>query len=157
MKKRNLYAALAATTLIFAGCGQQTASTEVTTTPAATSTETAAETTTEAPKARIALLREGFDGAYIDAHKPSFKWGDRHLFDEADLIVGMSRANKWVLPLRYHRKFVTISEYAEGAYEKVPDPFLMKEVDDYLAVMDFLKAKLVKFADKIKSLPADGE
>ena len=33
----------------------------------------------------------------------------------------------------------------------------MKEVDDYLAVMDFLKAKLVKFADKIKSLPADGE
>ena len=62
-----------------------------------------------------------------------------------------------MLPLRYHRKFVTISEYAEGAYEKVPDPFLMKEVDDYLAVMDFLKAKLVKFADKIKSLPADGE
>ena len=109
------------------------------------------------PKARIALLREGFDGAYIDAHKPSFKWGDRHLFDEADLIVGMSRANKWVLPLRYHRKFVTISEYAEGAYENVPDPFLMKEVDDYLAVMDFLKAKLVKFADKIKSLPVDRE
>lgn len=48
MKKRNLYAALAATTLIFAGCGQQTESTEVTTTPAATSTETAAEKTTEA-------------------------------------------------------------------------------------------------------------
>lgn len=47
MKKRNLYAALAATTLIFAGCGQQTESTEVTTTPAAASTETATETTTE--------------------------------------------------------------------------------------------------------------
>lgn len=47
MKKRNLYAALAATTLIFAGCGQQTESTEVTTTPAATSTETVTETTTE--------------------------------------------------------------------------------------------------------------
>lgn len=42
MKKRNLYAALVATTLIFAGCGQQTASTEVTTAPA-TSTETATE------------------------------------------------------------------------------------------------------------------
>lgn len=50
MKKRNLYAALAATTLIFAGCGQQTESTEVTTTPAATSTETVTETTTEAEK-----------------------------------------------------------------------------------------------------------
>ena len=109
------------------------------------------------PMARIALLREGFDGAYIDAHKPAFKWGDRHLFDEADVIIGMSRANKIVLPLRYHRKFVTLSEYAEGKYETVPDPFLMKNVDDYLALMDFLKAKLVKLAEKIKTLPADGE
>ncbi len=105
------------------------------------------------PMARVALLREGFDAAYIDSHKPSFKWGDRRLFDEADLIVGMSRANKFVLPLRYHRKFVTLSEYAEGRYEKVPDPFLMKNVDDYLAVMDFLKEKLQKFAQKIRSLP----
>lgn len=47
MKKRNLYATLAATTLIFAGCGQQTASTEVTTAPAATSTEMATETEKE--------------------------------------------------------------------------------------------------------------
>ena len=47
MKKRNLYAALAATTLIFVGCGQQTESTEVTTTPAATSTETTTETEEE--------------------------------------------------------------------------------------------------------------
>ena len=65
----------------------------------------------------------------------------------------MSRANKIVLPLRYHRKFVTLSEYGEGRYEKIPDPFLMKNVDDYLAVMDFLKAKIVSFAEKIKSLP----
>lgn len=46
MKKRILYATLVVSSLIFAGCGQQTASTEVTTTPAATSTET----TTEAEK-----------------------------------------------------------------------------------------------------------
>ena len=107
------------------------------------------------PMARTALLREGFDEAYIDSHRPSFKWGDRKLFDDADLIVGMSRANKIVLPLRYHRKFVTLSEYGEGRYEKIPDPFLMKNVDDYLAVMDFLKAKIVSFAEKIRSLPCD--
>lgn len=107
------------------------------------------------PMARTALLREGFDEAYIDSHRPSFKWGDRKLFDDADLIVGMSRANKIVLPLRYHRKFVTLSEYGEGRYEKIPDPFLMKNVDDYLAVMDFLKAKIASFAEKIKSLPCD--
>ena len=107
------------------------------------------------PMARTALLREGFDEAHIDSHRPSFKWGDRKLFDDADLIVGMSRANKIVLPLRYHRKFVTLSEYGEGRYEKIPDPFLMKNVDDYLAVMDFLKAKIVSFAEKIRSLPCD--
>src|SRR5699024_966791 len=47
MRKKLLCAALAVTSLIFVGCGQQTESTEVTTTPAA-STETATETTTEA-------------------------------------------------------------------------------------------------------------
>lgn len=46
-KKRVLCATLVATSLIFAGCGPQTESTEVTTTPA-TSTETVAETITEA-------------------------------------------------------------------------------------------------------------
>lgn len=49
-KKRLLCATLVATTLIFVGCGQQTESTEVTTTPAATSTEAVTETTTEAEK-----------------------------------------------------------------------------------------------------------
>lgn len=48
MRKRLLCATLVATTLIFVGCGQQTASTEATTTPAAASTETVTETTTEA-------------------------------------------------------------------------------------------------------------
>lgn len=47
MRKRLLCATLVATSLIFAGCNQQTASTEVTTT-STTSTETATETTTEA-------------------------------------------------------------------------------------------------------------
>mgnify|MGYP001623656229 CR=1 FL=1 len=42
-KKRLLCATLVATTLIFVGCGQQTASTEATTTPAVTSTETTTE------------------------------------------------------------------------------------------------------------------
>ena len=46
---------------------------------------------------------------YIDPRRPSFKWGVHKLFDDADLIVWMSRLNKIFLPLRYHRKFVTLS------------------------------------------------
>lgn len=47
MKKRILCATLVVSSLFFAGCGQQTAGTKVSTTPATTITGTEAETTTE--------------------------------------------------------------------------------------------------------------
>ena len=59
--------------------------------------------------------------------------------------------NKVALPLRYHKKFVTLSEYVDGKYTTIPDPFLMKNIDDYYAVMDLIKSFLVRLADKIKS------
>ena len=59
--------------------------------------------------------------------------------------------NKVALPLRYHKKFVTLSEYVDGYYTTIPDPFLMKNIDDYYAVMDLIKGFLVKLADKIKN------
>lgn len=102
------------------------------------------------PKARLALLREGFSEEEIAAHKPAFKWGDGYLFKEADVIIGMTRMNKIALPIRYHKKFVTLSEYVDGYYTTIPDPFLMKNIDDYYAVMDQIKGFLVKLADKIK-------
>lgn len=102
------------------------------------------------PKARLALLREGFTEEEIDAHRPAFKWGDGRLFKEADVIIGMTKMNKVALPLRFHKKFVTLSEYVDGSYTTIPDPFLMKSLDDYFAVMDLIKEFLVKLADKIK-------
>lgn len=56
MKKRILYAALVASSLIFSGCRQQAVSTETTTT-AAISTETVAETTTEEESVSYEFLR----------------------------------------------------------------------------------------------------
>lgn len=102
------------------------------------------------PKAKLALLREGFTEEEIDAHRPAFKWGDGRLFKEADVIIGMTKMNKVALPLRFHKKFVTLSEYVDGSYTTIPDPFLMKSLDDYFAVMDLIKGFLVKLADKIK-------
>lgn len=102
------------------------------------------------PKARLALLREGFTEEEIDAHRPAFKWGDGRLFKEADVIIGMTKMNKVALPLRFHKKFVTLSEYVDGSYTTIPDPFLMKSLDDYFAVMDLIKGFLVKLTDKIK-------
>ena len=45
------------------------------------------------------------------------------MFDDADLIVGMSRLNKIVLPLRYHRKFVTLSNTERANTKRAPIRF----------------------------------
>lgn len=101
------------------------------------------------PKARLALKREGFDEKYIDSHVPAFKWFDRQRFKEADIIVGMTVWNMLCLPLKYWRKYVSISTLATGRYKSVPDPYLMKDMEDYYKVMDILKDYLIKYVDKL--------
>ena len=102
------------------------------------------------PKARIALLREGFDGAYIDAHKPSFKWSDPERFEQADVIIGMSKMHRWLTPCRWRKKFVTLSEAAEGKYTPLPDPFLYKTQEEYDKVMSVIKIYVEKYAAKLE-------
>lgn len=102
------------------------------------------------PNAVQALKREGFEEDYILSHKPTFKWTDKHLFEDADYIVGMSKKNKWFLPIKFWKKFTTLSEFATGEYKVVVDPFLMKTVEEYNAVMDQIKDYLEKLAKKIK-------
>lgn len=102
------------------------------------------------PNAVQALKREGFEEDYILSHKPTFKWTDKHLFEDADYIVGMSKKNKWFLPVKYKKNFTTLSEFATGEYKVVVDPFLMKTVEEYNAVMDQIKDYLEKLAEKIK-------
>lgn len=102
------------------------------------------------PNAVQALKREGFEEDYILSHKPTFKWTDKHLFEDADYIVGMSKKNKWFLPIKFRKKFTTLSEFATGEYKVVVDPFLMKTVEEYNAVMDQIKDYLEKLAKKIK-------
>ncbi len=102
-------------------------------------------------KARLALLREGFDEEYILAHKPTFKWGKgRKYFKEADVIIGMTRSNAFFLPIRYRKKFVLLSKVATGEYKPIPDPVLIKDQDKYHAAMDEIKGYLTACAEKLK-------
>lgn len=101
------------------------------------------------PKAKLALLREGFDEAYIGSHKPAFKWTDKDLFETADVIVGMTRTNKLVTPCKYRKKFITLSEIVDGEYKAVPDPFLERDINKYYAVMDILKDYLERYCQKL--------
>ncbi len=102
------------------------------------------------PKAVDVLLREGIDKDEIMSHKPSFKWGAMEKFAWADTIVGMSRSHKFMTPMRYQKKYVTLSQVATGKYALIPDPFLALSQQDYDRVMGVLKRYLYQYMDVLR-------
>ena len=102
------------------------------------------------PKAVLALRREGISDEEIFAHKPRFKWAAWKDFKEADLIIGMNKANKVFTPIFFQKKFKTLSEVATGEDVFIPDPWLMKDINEYYKVMDVIKGYLVKFVANLK-------
>ncbi len=102
-------------------------------------------------KAILALRREGFEEDYILAHRPTYKWGKgRKYFEEADIIIGMTRSNAYFLPRKYRGKFVLLSQLASGEYRPIPDPVLIKDQNKYYAAMDEIKNYLVEYAKILK-------
>ncbi|MDE5991014.1 MAG: hypothetical protein K2H36_05480 [Clostridia bacterium] len=102
-------------------------------------------------KAILALQREGFEEDYILAHRPTYKWGKgRKYFEEADIIIGMTRSNAYFLPRKYRGKFVLLSQLASGEYRPIPDPVLIKDQNKYYAAMDEIKDYLVEYAKILK-------
>lgn len=105
-----------------------------------------------------ALVREGFDRAACEAHKPGymFRKSDRKLFDDADVIVGMTKSHKWcIITPRWRRKFTTISEAATGKYTPVPDPWLKRDPEKYIAEMKKIKACLEQYRDRLEKEYSD--
>lgn len=93
-----------------------------------------------------ALRKEGFTDDEIACHTPAFKWGDFVLFENADMIVGMSKIHRFFTPVKYRKKFVLLSEAAIGKSLSIPDPFLKKTQAEYDEVMEILKTFLELFA-----------
>lgn len=102
------------------------------------------------PKAVDILKREGFDEREILAHKPSFKT-DKARFENADVIIGMSRMHELLTPRKYRKKYVTLSEAATGKYSPVPDPFLATSQSEYDKTMQVLKEYVTKYFTKLKA------
>ena len=103
------------------------------------------------PKTREALLREGFDADYLDAHKPGYIWRkyDRKLFREADVIICMTKSHYMWVPHCWQKKMVTLSEAAEGVYKPVPDPWLIKDIEKYIGEMNIIKGYLEEYRDRL--------
>lgn len=97
-----------------------------------------------------ALLKEGFSAEELDAFVPRHISNAADVFDDADVIIGMTRWHRWLLPARLKTKFVTLSEAAEGVYRPVPDPFLAKDEATYDRAMAVIKKYLAEYAEKLK-------
>ena len=101
------------------------------------------------PKAFVSLVSRGFDKKDLLAFHPSYVLTDRRLFEEADIIVGMAKVHKFLLPCKYKSKFRLLSSVAGQGEKSIPDPFLKKSQADYEQVMDVLEAYLKSFAQRI--------
>ena len=101
-------------------------------------------------KTRKSLRREGFSDQEIDLHRPGVWYRDRDKFKDADIIIGMTRFQKFLCPFPYRKKFTTLSEAATGKYHSIPDPWLIEDMDRYYAEMDKIKGYLLQYFEKLK-------
>ena len=102
------------------------------------------------PKAKAALEAEGFAPEVLDKHSPAYWRRFPERFEQADIIIGMTRWHKYFIPKKWRGKYVDLAELATGTYTPVPDPFLAKTQEKYNEVMRGLDKYLVMVADKIK-------
>lgn len=102
------------------------------------------------PKAKAALEAEGFAPEVLDKHSPAYWRRFPERFEQADIIIGMTRWHKYFIPKKWRGKYVDLAELATGTYTPVPDPFLAKTQEKYNEVMRVLDKYLTMVADKIR-------
>ena len=100
-------------------------------------------------KAKACLMEEGFSEELLNTHKPAYIKDERERFDEADLIVGMTRSHKWFLPKELRKKYLNLSEAAGDNYKAIPDPFLAPNQKEYNKVMAVISEYVKRFAQKL--------
>jgi protein-tyrosine-phosphatase len=102
-------------------------------------------------KARSCLIREGFPPDTVDRHRPRMWLFALDRFAAADLIIGMTRLQRWLLPCWWRGKYVTLSEAATGSYVPIPDPAL-KGPEEYDAAMLVIKGYLGRLKERLPML-----
>ncbi len=100
-------------------------------------------------KAKACLMKEGFSEELLNTHKPAYIKDERERFDEADLIIGMTRSHKWCLPCALRKKYKNLSEVAGHRYKAIPDPFLAINQEEYDKVMAVISEYVKEFAKNL--------
>ncbi len=103
-------------------------------------------------QAKAALIKEGFSQEVVYAYKPRHVLIDKQLFEEADVIIGMTESHRKMLPKKYRNKFVTLTEAAYGVHTEIADPYWQHlDQEEYNQRMEEIKGILVDYAAKLKS------
>lgn len=103
-------------------------------------------------QAKLALKKEGFSQSEVDAFRPRHVLIDRELFEQADVIIGMTNSHRRMLPRRYRDKFSTLTEAATGVHRELRDPYWEKlPQDEYEARMAEIADYLRRYAEIIKN------
>lgn len=102
------------------------------------------------PNTAKALLAEGVSENEIAAFKPDFALLNPSKLKNADVIIGMSPTLKTILPVKYWKKYETLSQAAIGKCLSIPDPWLTKSEEFYFQTMDMIKTFLHVYAEKLE-------
>lgn len=97
-----------------------------------------------------ALLKEEFGKNYVESFHSKTIRDNRRLFDEATVIIGMTKWHKYLLPRKYRSRFITLSEAGIGRYAAIKDPWFEKELDGYMKVLYTMKDYMELYADKLR-------
>jgi len=104
------------------------------------------------------LLEDGskFSKEEIESHKPRYKNDYPEMFDETDIIVGMTRSHKMMTPKRWRKgpeaKFRMLRELASNESIDIGDPYWTDDYGEYKQILldvkknlEILKEKLEKY------------
>lgn len=102
------------------------------------------------PKGYDYLLRDGFTKEELDAHSPYYKKFVIDWFEDADVIIGMTKMHKFLTPKKYRKKYISLAMASYNRDFNISDPFLAKTQESYDEQMEQLKIILNEYYKNLK-------
>jgi protein-tyrosine-phosphatase len=99
------------------------------------------------------LESEGFNPEEVRKHIPKHKDDYPEIFDEADIIIGMTKSHRVSLPKQYRAgefmKFTLLSELANDERKDIEDPYFTNTMDEYRQILKEVNGYLRKLIQKL--------
>ncbi|MHA1339470.1 MAG: arsenate reductase/protein-tyrosine-phosphatase family protein [Promethearchaeota archaeon] len=102
-----------------------------------------------------ALKKEGISESLSRKHIPRYIKDYPEIFDEADIIIGMTKSHKIGLPKEYRKgenaKFVRLAEIAANEPLDIDDPYFTSNFEEFSEIMNQIKKYLLLLKEKLEN------